>query len=387
MIKKILFIVFLTQFWCMAQNTPVPIYANLIQRNLRVPPPPLPNLIVKMLDYNGNLINTYTFATNANFISHLAIFTVQIMPPSNSINVDKNAIIPFNSENSYAILYTLQSPDGLYFQEATQYPTTSSANTVMPIRNGVPQFPITIQISTTTQLLTSIQIAPSLAGMPISEQQQLFNGISTITQKFLLATDNMGAHPIMIPMSGSYDPNTNEYTPVAVTALLPETVTTINPVPSTALVTDTPLNTDVAIIAPITVTLYNGTTPYKITFTQTSIGFTNIDLLNGILLQLFIYPPLYQNGPTASNTFTFVATLQTSDGLKFQKLVNQAIPFTTYPITFTISTTSLEGNLTTFTSNLANPSITPPLYNMLSPVHLRCRLQQTDTNTIVLTIV
>lgn len=187
-------------------------------------------------------------------------------------------------------------------------------------------------------------------------------------------------------MSGTYDPNTNITTPSVITSVLPTTVTVVVPVPTTPVSTAPQQNTTTVIIAPITITLYNGQTPYLITFQPSQLEFTNVDLINGLQMELFIYPPLYHNGST-SNNFNIIATLQTLDGLKFQKLVFQTVPFTTYPILFTISTTSLQGNKTNWTSVLANSTINAQMYNLLSPIHFRSRLQQTSDQTISVSIV
>lgn len=479
----------------------------------------LPNLFITMQNSAGATVNSFTFTTNANFKSSIAILTVQIFPPSTQIT--STAITPVSSENSYAIVYTLQSPDGLYFQKEIQYPTAAAMTTFMPIANKIPTIPITLniyQITTSSNvLLNTTQITASFTGFPYVTQQQLLNSISPITQKFLVAVSNpisscitttactastttnlaatynngaagvgatltsssnaifstdgvfpalnarilvknqtttlqngiytlttigtsstpwvltrstdydtvceiqygtyvpitsgtlyantawqetatvttIGTSPILFSqlaaptvtitsMSGSYDPNSNTTTPQLITSLIPSTVTTVPPIETTD---------DVA-IAPIIITLYNGTTPYTITFQNTtttqSVIFNQTDLINGLLLNLFIYPPLYQNGST-SNSFIFIATLQSVDGLKFQKIVNQAIPFTNYPITFTINTTSLEGQQTILTSNIANPLLTQQIYNIISPINLRLQLQQnnnlsTINNDIIITI-
>lgn len=490
---------------------------NTIVNNCSCPVPPqsipikLPNLLITMKNSSGATVNTYTFTTNANFKSRIAILTVQIFPPSTEISDTK--ITTFGSENSYALTYTLQSPDGLYFQKEIQYPTTLNKTTFMPVSNGIPTIPITLTISqivssTSTVLLNTTNITGSFSGFPVVTQQQLLNSISPITQKFLVTVTNpvsnclttatctattttnlsatynngtlgvgatltassngafstdgvspalssrilvknqtsslqngiytlttvgtsstpwvltratdydttceiqygtyvpitsgtlyantawqetetvttIGTSPILFsqlasptvtvtPMSGSYDPNSNLTTPVITTDVIPTTITTVPPIDTTDAIT----------IAPITITLYNGSTPYPIIFQQQDVQFNQQDLINGLHLNLFIYPPLYQNGAT-STYFNFIATLQTIDGLKFRKLVYQSIPFTTYPITFTLTTTSLEGSKTTLISNIANPLLTSQIYNMISPINLRLLLQQDVNNDVLVSI-
>ncbi len=472
-------------------------------------PTKLPNLYITMSNYLGTVVNSYTLTTNANFKSRIAVLTIQLFPPSTTIT--STEVTAPNSENSYAIVYTLQSPDGVYFQKEIQYPTNFSLGTFMPITNKVPIIPITLktyQVATTNVLLNTTQITASFAGLTYPTQQQLLNSISPITQKFLVsvnspvssclitaacaatttmnlsatysngasgigatltATSNgafstdgvsptvnsrilvknqtttfqngiytlttagtsstpwvltratdydtpceiaygtyvpitsgtlntgtawqqtatvttIGVSPIIFsqlatpsltctPMSGSYDPNSNLTTPTLISSLIPATTTTVPPINTTDDIT----------IAPITITLYSGTTPYPITFTMQDVKFNQTDLLNGLNLNLFIYPPLYQNGPS-SNYFIFIATLQTLDGLKFKKIVNQSVPLTNYPITFSITTTSLEGEKTNLVSNIANPLLTPQIYNMISPIRLQVRLQQNDNNVVVISI-
>lgn len=477
-------------------------------------PIPLPNFLITMQNAAGTTVNSFTFPTNINFKSRIAILTVQLFPQSNQIS--STAITTFGSETSYAIVYTLQSPDGLYFQKEIQYPTAFALTTFLKISNGIPTIPITLTISQIASpsnlLLNTTQITASFTGLPVTTQQQLLNSISPITQKFLVTVNNpvasclitaactattttnlaatynngtsgvsatltalsngtfstdgvfptlnsrilvknqtttfqngiytlttigssstawvltratdydtvceiqygtyvpitsgtayantawqetatittIGTSPILFSqlatptltitaMSGSYDPNSNTTTPKLISSLIPSTVTTVPPIETT---------NDIA-IAPITITLYNGTTPYPITFQSypntsaaQGVNFNQTDLINGLNLNLFIYPPLYQNG-SISNSFIFIATLQTIDGLKFRKLVYQTIPFTNYPITFQITTTSLEGQKTTLISNIANPLLTQQIYNMISPIHLKILLQQNnDVNAI-----
>ena len=469
----------------------------------------LPNLYITMSNYLGTVVNSFTFTTNANFKSNIAILTIQLFPPSTTIT--STEVTAPNSENSYAIVYTLQSPDGVYFQKEIQYPTNFSVATFMPITNKIPIIPITIktyQVAATNVLLNTTQMTASFAGLSYPTQQQLLNSISPITQKFLVTTTSpvssclitasctattttnlsatysngssgVGAtltatsnaafstdgvsptlnsrilvknqtttfqngiytlttvgtsstpwvltraidydttceiqYGIYVPitsgtlyagtawqetatvttigtssilfsqltpttltvtsMSGSYDPNSNLTTPTLISSLIPTTITNVPPIDTTDDIT----------IAPITITLYSETTPYPITFTMQDVKFNQTDLINGLNLNLFIYPPLYQNGPS-SNYFIFIATLQTLDGLKFKKIVNQSIPLTNYPITFSITTTSLEGEKTNLVSNIANPLLTPQIYNMISPIRLQVRLQQNNDNVVVVSI-
>ncbi|MBP6892339.1 hypothetical protein KBB68_02035 [Candidatus Babeliales bacterium] len=355
---------------------------NTIINTCTCPVPPqtipikLPNLYITMSNYLGTVVNSFTFTTNANFKSRIAILTIQIFPPSTTVT--STEVTAPNSENSYAIVYTLQSPDGVYFQKEIQYPTTLSLTTFMPITNKIPIIPITLktyQVATPNVLLNTTQITASFAGLPYTTQEQLLNSISPITQKFLITTNNLGLNPTVTSISGSYDPNSNVTTPTLISSLIPSTITTVPPIDTT----------DNIAIAPITVTLYSGITPYELTFNMQDIVFNQTDLLNGLNLNLFIYPPLYQNGPS-SNYFIFIATLQTIDGLKFKKIVNQTIPLTYYPITFSITTTSLEGEKTNLVSNIANPLLTPQIYNMISPIRLQFRLQQNDNNVVVVSI-
>ncbi|OGB86596.1 hypothetical protein A3J41_02050 [candidate division TM6 bacterium RIFCSPHIGHO2_12_FULL_38_8] len=344
----------------------------------QVIPIPLPNFLITMQNSLGGTINSFTFPTNVGFLSRIAILTVTIFPPSTEITSTTALKAAVASDNSYAIVYTLASPDGLYMQSAIQYPTSFAQSTFMPIANNFPSIPITMNIFSVASglLLNTTSITASFAGLPVGTQQQLLNSICPITQKFLITTTALGLLPTATSMSGSYNPNSNTTTPALITSVIPSTVTTVPPL--------TPTD-DAQIILPITITLYNGTTPYPIIFQHTSVKFNQTDLINGLDLNLFIYPPLYLNGSTATN-FIFVATLQTLDGLKFRKLVYQTVPFTNYPITFTVTTTSLEGQQTILTSNIANPLLTPQIYNMISPINLRMRLQQDAANNVIINI-
>lgn len=358
----------------------------------------LPNFIITMQDFLGRTVNTFTFPTNPNFKSRLAILTVQIFEPTNIITQTDsvNTITTGPNENSYALVYTLQSPDGVYFQQEIQYPTSRSQTPFMPIVNGYPTFPIILTIATTTQTLCTTQILPNFTQPPPPHpqltQQQLYTSISPITQKFFITTNALGLLPTATAMSGSYDPNSNLTTPVLITSVIPATASLVPPIDPTS----DPNNP--TFIPNIPITLYDGTTPYTITLQPSTIQLNEVDLINGVLIHLFIYPPLYQNCLTATATnFIFIVTMQTIDGLKFTKLVSQptSTAFTHYPTTFTITATSLEGNVTTLTSSIANSLLTTPIfnlttspqiYNMLSPFNIRMFLQQNVNNDVVISI-
>ncbi len=392
-------------------NAGLAIYSFLTNKKTRacpVPPQvipiPLPNFTISMQNSTGQTINTFTFSTNSNFKSRLAILTVQIFPPTNMITtVNSNtAIVPAGNENSYGLIYTLQSPDGLYFQQEVQYPTNFSLTTYMPIVNGFPTFPTNITIKTPSATLISAPIVASLATIPattisatqsqILTQQQLFNSISPITQKFLITTNNLGTNVQATAMSGSYDPNSNASTIPLLTALIPSTVSVVPPInPTTNPNTQSP-------IPPMPLTVFNGSVPYTLQLLQSAASFqlNEQDLLNGIIIHLFLYPPLYQNGLTpVSNSFTVIATLQTTDGLKFSKIIKQNVNFAYYPTMFNLIATTLEGFQTTFTSNMANSLLTnliftntlsPQIYNMLSPLNIALFLQQNDNYQVAISV-
>ena len=358
----------------------------------------LPNFIITMKDFLGRTVNTFTFPTNAQFKSRLAILTVQIFEPTNIITQTDsvNIITAGTNENSYALVYTLQSPDGVYFQQEIQYPTSRAQAPYMPIVNGYPTFPIILTIATTTQTLCTTQIIANFTQPPPPQpqltQQQLYTSISPITQKFFITTNAFGLLPTATAMSGSYDPNSNLTTPVLITSLIPATASQIPPIDPTS----DPNNP--TFIPNIPITLYNGTTPYTITLQPSTIQLNETDLINGVLIHLYIYPPLYQNCLTATATnFIFIVTMQTIDGLKFTKVISRPTlsTFTHYPTTFTITATSLEGNVTTLTSSvtnsllstsIANLTTSPQIYNMLSPFNIRMLLQQNVNNDVVISI-
>lgn len=366
----------------------VPAQPNTIINSCTCPVPPqaipiaLPKFLITMQNYLGFTVNSFTFPTNSNFKSRIAILTVQLFPSSNTVTL--TGINTNSADNSFAIVYTLQSHDGVYFQKEIQYPSAAGNQTFMGITNGIPTIPNSITINTSpisaTPLATQ-NIIQSLAGLPVNMQQQIFNSICPITQKFFIATDALGNNPTAIPISGSDDPNSNLTTPVMTTSVVPATVTAGPPIQPTT-------GTE---IANIIVTLYNNLIPYNIIFQQPSatqplnVSFNELDLINGLLLHLYIFPPLYQNG-TTSNTFIFIATLQTLDGLKFLKQVYQGIPFTNLPLNFTIKTSSLAGFTTTVTAAIASPQIVQQLYNMISPTHIRVRLQQDENQVVNITI-
>jgi hypothetical protein len=302
----------------------------------------------------ANLSATYSNGTSgvgATLTSTVngAFATDGVSPAINSRILVKNQITTFQN-GIYTLTTVGTSSTPWVLTRATDYDTTCEIQygTYVPITSG------TLYAGTTWQefaIVTTIGVSPII--------------FSQLTTPSLTCTS----------MSGSYDPNSNLTTPTLISSLIPTTITTVPPIDTTDDIT----------IAPITVTLYSGTTLYPITFTMQDVKFNQTDLLNGLNLNLFIYPPLYQNGPS-SNYFIFIATLQTLDGLKFKKIVNQSVPLTNYPITFSITTTSLEGEKTNLVSNIANPLLTPQIYNMISPIRLQFRLQQNDNNVVVISI-
>jgi hypothetical protein len=324
------------------------------------------------------LLSSFTFPTNqvqgsGGFWINNAILTVHLLPPSNIVSA--TGITPISgSTNSYAIMYTLRSMDGNIIQKAMQYPNSSQTTPIMAISSkGTPQIPTSLSISTIpvpttppanpaptpTVILNPTSFLPtSFSTSKSITQQRILNAISPFSQKFLINSSG-GTTPTftVTPLSGTFDTNDGS------------TLVT-----SFAGQSGNIGATNGANIAQLQVTLSdNSQNPIQnISFGQKN-NFTTKDLQNGLALNVHIFPP---STSSSQSQYLAWATLRTLDGLKLHKI--QFTPFTSQPAELSIQCGSAQFATIFLNSTAAQSS---QAIGLISPINLRCLLQQTPGGT------
>ncbi len=327
---------------------------------------------------NAPAISSFTFPTNqvqgsGGFWVNNAILTIHLFPPSNLIS--SSTITPINNAtNSYAIMYTLKSMDGTIIQKALQFPSSAAGSTqttaIMPITKGTPQIPTALSISTipvpttppanpaptpTIILDTTSFLPASFSTNTIATQQRILNAISPFSQKFLI-NSNSGSLTVT-PLSGTFD--TDDGT----------TLVTSFTGQSTSATTGAKLQA-----LQVTLSDNNQNPIQSLSFGQTN--FTTQDLQNGLALNVHIFPP--STGSSQAQYYAF-ATLRTLDGLKLHKV--PFTPFSTQPAELSISYASANPPqfATVFLNSTA--AANSQAIGLVSPINLRCLLQQNNGGT------
>lgn len=343
---------------------------------------PLPSFMINMYDAKSNLINTYTFSTNqTNFLVNNALLIIHIFPPSNTIS--GTAVNLSSSDSSYAVMYTLKSLDGTIIQKELQFITAASGSTpasaAVMIKKGVPQIPTAISISMITPATSSTAETSTIISSPASSpfalflpnmsphsvmtKQRIFNGVSPMSQKFLISvdsSDNISATQI----SGIFDVDNSSESPTLATSLLSSSGSAIAITPTSG-----------ANISPIGITISDGTSPQTITFSGTNIPFNQQDLLNGLACNIHIFPP-----STGGSNYMIIATLRTLDGLKLRKQIIQQASFSNIPSQLLITQNSQQILSTTF----LNPNTSSQAMMLVSPINLRCIIQKNNSSSKII---
>ena len=326
------------------------------------------------------LLSSFTFPTNqvqgsGGFWVNNAILTINLFPPSNIIT--STAISPISgTANSYAIMYTLKSLDGNIIQKAIQYVSSTQTTPIMPITSGAPQIPTSLSISTIpvpttppanpaptpTIILSQTSFLPTnFSTSSAITQQRILNAISPFSQKFLINSSG-GTTPTLTvtPLSGTFDSDDGT---TLVTSFSGQSG-------SIKASSGTPMQQ-------ISVLLSDSNQSPIQTVSLGQKNFTTQDLQNGIALNVHIFPP-----STSSSQAQYVAfaTLRTLDGLKLHKIQFQ--PFSTQPAELSISygSPTTPQFATIFLNSTASAS--SQAIGLLSPMNLRCSLQQTSSGTL-----
>jgi|GEM_PF-1306638 len=275
----------------------------------------IPPFNILLGNQTGTTINTHQLNVPNTFALSNAILTVHIFPMSNSINNKTITYAAGTSEGTYIVVYTLKDPAGsMVYKEYDQNLKLANMPHQITLTSIPPATPATTTTTTTPSAGTFSTLSPQPTGMtnavaqsvfipPLStttyslaNRQQILNGISPLSQKFLLTIDSSG-NITAIPISGTFDADDTTTTTLALAN---------NPLSSTTGGTG---NT----IGAITIQ-FNDTNTTQLTFDNKSqIKFTDSDLTQGLLLNIVIFPS------GSGQSFPVVATLRTSDGLKLRK--------------------------------------------------------------------
>ena len=355
---------------------------------------PLPTFIINMYDAGNTLINTYSFSTNQNnFLVTNALLIVHIFPPSNIISNSKVTLA--SDDSSYAVMYTLKSLDGTIIQKELQYiaPATSStkAAPAVMINKGVSQIPTSISIaaympattatstaaattasttfitpaSTTGTSNNNVTFLPNMSPHSAMTKQRIFNGVSPMSQKFLISVDSSN-NITATPISGMFDVDNSSDTPTLASSVL------------------TSSNTATAVAATsgsaqsISITISDGNSPQTINFAGTTVPFNQQDLQDGLACNVHIFPP-----STGGSNYMIAATLRTLDGLKLRKQIIQQTSFSNIPSQFSIA----QGSNTILSTVFLNPSTSTQAANLVSPINLRCVVQKNNNKNIVVSMI
>lgn len=347
----------------------------------------------------GATINTHSLNVPTTFALSSIILVVHIFPQSNMIN---NSSITYatDSEGTYIVSYVIKDPSGsvIYKEfdqnltlkniphqitlavsqqqmEAQQQQQQQNAQQQQqPTGQGTPQPGTftTSTIGTIQNALAQSSFIPPLSATALTQanRQQILNGISPLSQQFLLSIDTSG-NITATPISGTFDADNTSATTLALAN---------NPLSATTDATG-------AAIGSFTIQ-FNDTT--LLTFeNKTKVQFTQNDLAQGILLNVVIYPSESQGN------YPVVATLRSSDGLKFRKkaalpppatgTATPATPLTAMPTNITIQYAAASGSGTPqslLTTSFLNSQMTSNnnAFTIISPINLRFMITQNSTS-------
>ena len=297
----------------------------------------IPSFYVYILDQNQQSINGQygynllpTSSNNTSFTQQNTILTVNIFAPSNTATSTPTFI-----EQNYIIFYTLKTPDGqtIYADAQTFKSTTiphfiAIQGSTSPVSSSASPAPATFEQSTSGSSYQYLGSILPTTGFPVGQAAwQILNGVSPMSQSFLLQMNNASAGSGTITVSkisGTYDAgmfSANGSTPA-----------TINP--------STKGGNGLGSLG----IAFNGNASTQINFESTQLNFTPTDLASGLILNIVI---------TSSTTgnFNIVATLRTTDGTKMRKqnlLATSSSAVSSLPTSITISQTP-SGSQTTAT--------------------------------------
>ncbi|MBP7854806.1 hypothetical protein KAZ82_02585 [Candidatus Babeliales bacterium] len=326
---------------------------------------PLPNFVISFYDSSSTPVHSYVFQTSTSFTYSNALLYVDIFPPSNTINSSKVTITP--SDTSYAIVYTLKTPDGAMLQKSIEYMNGTTPITMVNIPTAIAIGVQTTAQGSSTPTVNTIgtnYFLPTLTSHKTTTQQRLLNNICPLSQVFWISYNesSSGSNSIQaIPIQSTL--NTNMQTSTTQAA---QSTTLVSPFSGLMVTPGSAINQ-------LQITLQDSSNnSQQCTFGGNTSIFSSGDLQNGIIAHIHIFPPSY---PTSvNNAYIVIVSLQTLDGLKLHKQVFTAPSFSSIPSFLQIT---LAGN-TILSTNFTNTSNTQQTLNFMAPLRLRCIINTTS---------
>lgn len=301
---------------------------------------------------------TFIFPTDSGFTYSSALLIIHIFPPSNIISA--STVTSAATESSYVVMSTLKSLDGSMLQKKYQSFPAGSIPTSIQISSITQAQTTTTTPTTTLPINQNPQVTPlvanaflsSISSLSSTAQQQIFNGISPFSQKFLIIQDTSG-NLTATPISGMFETEESSSATALVSKPSPTGIATIQPI--SVSINDTLISSDAT---------------NSSTFEQKTLPFSKQDLQNGLTLNVHVFPP--STTSTTSGTYTLIATLRTLDGLKLRKKVMQNVSLSSIPYQISIN----YGSNPIFSTTFLNQTATAQIINISAPINLRCLLQQ-----------
>lgn len=328
----------------------------------------IPSFYVSILDQNQQPINGQygynllpTSSNNTSFTQQNTILTVNIFAPSNTASNPPTFI-----DQNYIVFYTLKTPDGqnIYADMQTfkstsiphfiaiQGSTSASGNSTSPA-------PAIFEQSTTGSSYQYLGSILPTTGFPAGQAAwQIVNGVSPMSQSFLLQMNNASAGSGTITISkisGTYDAGM---------------FAANGPTPPTF----TPSSKGGNGLGTLGIS-FNDNSSTQINFASTQLTFTPVDLASGLILNVVVTS-------STTNNFNVVATLRTTDGTKMRKetlLASSSSAVSSLPTSITISQIpagSQTANTILTTDFLSSQISTGNMTNMLLPLNLKFSISQ-----------
>ncbi|MBI2345042.1 hypothetical protein HYV10_03155 [Candidatus Dependentiae bacterium] len=294
--------------------------------------------------------NLLPISANITSFTSNAILTVNIFAPSNIATSTPTFI-----DKNYTIFYTLKSPDGTsIYTDFEEFTSTSIPHyiAINPIGTptGTSPAPATFPQPQAGTSYSFIGKFLPVTNFPTGQTAwQILNGISPISQSFLLSVDsNTPAQISITPISGIYD---------AGSFSSGSSPTSFNP------------SSGANGLGSLGIILDGQNT--NITFAGTKVPFTTTDLENGLILNIVI------TSQQGNNNFNVAATIRTSDGTKMRKetlLSTASSPIASLPFSITIQ----QNSTTILTTNFLDSNIpgNTTCASMILPINLRFSISQ-----------
>jgi hypothetical protein len=312
----------------------------------------IPPLKISIQDSSGNILFVSSLVPNSNFTVDNAILTVNIFPPSNP---------SLSNDASFYVVSTLKTMHGSILQKQIN-PIPSFQGSVNPLTFDSLPASISIYSSLPTvansagsnatqsgivKLVTSTFLPSDLSRYTLLQNQQLFNLLCPISQKFLI----------------QQQPGNMQITNTSGTLQCANNNTIIS------LPTSTPTTGEG--IEPLAFSLSDGSVVATLQFT--GIHFNSSDLAQGLYATVHIFPPSTNND---QGGYFVVATIKTVDGLKLRKQTLSNVQFSQIPSSVLVTSGLKNSNpilsYNFLDINLASQSV----FNTQSPMTLKMLILQ-----------